>query len=60
MFNKFETSEAEDNLLFKIYIQILNIIYSKMPMIICQCDDHILQLKQKANALAEIDNDTLI
>ncbi|CAL6055011.1 SNF2_family helicase [Hexamita inflata] len=60
MWEKFETSSAEDNLLFKIYIQILNIVYSKMPIIICQCDEHILQLKQRIGALAEIDNDSLI
>lgn len=57
---KFDTSEAEDNLLFKIYIQILNIVYSKMALIINQCDEHILMLKAKQGALGEIDNDSLI
>lgn len=56
---KFDTSESEDNLLFKIYIQILNIVYSKMPLIINQCDEHIISLKLKT-ALAEVDNDSLI
>ena len=60
MFEKFDTTQGEDNLLFKIYIQILNIVYSKMPIIICQCDEHILQLRQRQNSLPEIDNDTLI
>lgn len=57
---KFDSSEAEDNLLFKIYIQILNIVYSKMPLIINQCDEHILTLKAKQGTLNEIDNDSLI
>ena len=60
MWEKFDTSAAEDNLLFKIYIQILNIVYSKLPIIIGQCDEHILSLKAKPNALPEMDNDTLI
>lgn len=57
---KFDTTQAEDNLLFKIYIQILNIVYSKLPGIIGQCDEHILTLKSKQYALPEMDNDTLI
>lgn len=31
-----------------------------MPLIINQCDEHILMLKAKQGTLSEIDNDSLI
>lgn len=59
-YERFEITEADENLLFKLYIQILNIVYSKMALIIQQCDEHILQLKKRSGVACETDNDTLV
>lgn len=49
-YERFDSSEADDNLLFKLYIQILNIVYSKTALITQQCDEHVLQLKKRYGA----------
>lgn len=59
-YERFEIAEADENLLFKLYIQILNIVYSKMAIITQQCDEHILQLKKRQGVSCETDNDTLV